>query len=63
MVTNIWVNIASSNGFLLDGTKPYLNQFDFSSREFYGTHLRAISQDKDYSLKVATTPPRGQWVD
>ena len=34
MVTNIWVNIGSGNGFL-----PY-----FSTVRFCGIHLRAISQ-------------------
>ena len=55
-VTQSWVNIASGNGFLPDGTKP-LSEPRMTNHK-WGLHLRTISQKTvkisalDMSLKI-----------
>ena len=69
MVTKKWVNIASGNGLLPDGTKPIPEPM-LTCHQRFGIHLHSISQEmlinliinvfRDYTFRIIF--PRGQWV-
>ena len=71
MATQIWVNIASGNGLLPDGTKPLPEPMltyhqegpvAFTWVQFYQRYLSHQSFE-NYLSKILFKSPRDQWVN
>ena len=70
-MTQIWVNIGSGNG-LSGGTKPLLGlmltchqgcSVAYTWEKFHNKCAWTYHVFRDYTLRITTTSPRGQWVN